>query len=89
MYKVVSIAMIIVIVGGLIFAYEVIRGTMRGNGLMFVGICTGVASLYLLLSPAARRELSSGFDELENITFDAKFSDMKLNGQVSGTIKAD
>ena len=89
MYKAVSIAMIIVIVGGLIFAYEVIRGTMRGNGLIFVGICTGIASLYLLVSPAARREVSSGFDELENITFDAKFSDMKLNGQVSGTIKAD
>ena len=89
MYKVVSIAMIVVIVGGLMFAYEVIRGTMRGNGLIFVGICTGIASLYLLVSPAARREVSSGFDELENITFDAKFSDMKLNGQVSGTIKAD
>lgn len=72
MYKVVSIAMIIVIVGGLMFAYEVIRGTMRGNGLMFVGICTGIASLYLLLSPAARRELSSGFDELENITFNER-----------------
>ena len=89
MYKVVSIAMIIVIVGGLMLAYEVLRGTMRGNGLMFIGICTGVASLYLLLSPEARRELSSGFDELENITFDAKFDDMKINGHVSGTIKSD
>ena len=89
MYKAVSIAMIIVIVGGLMFAYEVVRGTMRGNGLMFVGICTGIASLYLLVSPAARRELSSGFDDLENIAFDAKFDDMKVNGRVSGTIKTD
>jgi len=89
MHKLVSIAFIIVIIGGLLFGIEVARGTMRGNGLMFAGICTGIASLYLLLSPTARNEISSGFDTLENIAFDVKFDDMKVNGHMIGSLKTD
>ena len=89
MHKLVSIAFIIVIIGGLLFGVEVVRGTMRGNGLMFAGICTGIASLYLLVSPTARKDISSGFDTLENIDFDLKFQDMTVNGHVTGSLKPD
>jgi hypothetical protein len=89
MNKLVSIAFIIVIIGGLLFGVEVVRGTMCGKGLMFAGICTGIASLYLIVSPTARKDISSGFDTLENIVFDVKFDDMTVNGHIIGSLKSD
>ena len=89
MYKIVSLAFIVVIAGGFIFAMEALRGTIRGNGIVFVAICTGIAGLFLLLDPSARRELSSGLLNWEGLTFDTKFDEWKINGRVVGTIKND
>ena len=89
MNKFVSLAFIVVIAGGFIFAMEAIRGTIHGSGLYLVAICTGIAGLFLLLDPHSRRELSSGLLNPEGLTFDTKFDELKVNGRVVGTIKND
>jgi hypothetical protein len=89
MYKLVSLAFIVLIAAGFIFAMEAIRGTIHGNGLVFVAICAGISALFLFIDPSARRVLSSGLLGWEALTFDTKFDDLKINGHVLGTIKTD
>jgi len=89
MHKLMSLAFIILIAGSFVFAMEAVRGTIHGNGLVFVAICSGIAALFVLLDPSARQELSSGLLNWEGLTFDTKFDDLKINGHILGTIKAD
>lgn len=87
MFKILFVAFIVLIVGGLIFASEVVSGNIKGKGLAFIGICTGIASFILILNPDAIREIASGFNTIEKLTFDAKFEDIRIDGHVSGTLK--
>ena len=87
MYKIVSVALVILIMGGFIFAVEALYGNIKGTGLAFIGICTGVASICLITNVDAIREISSGFNQIEKfITFDTTFTDLKIDGHITGTV---
>lgn len=86
MYTILFVALIVLIVGSLIFLAEVASGTIKGKGLAFVGICTGIASFILILNPDAIREITSGSKTIEKLTFNAKFEDIRIDGHVSGTV---
>lgn len=86
MHKIVSVAFIVVIIGGLIFAMEALYGNIKGNGLVFVGICTGIASIFLFIAPDSIQEISSGFNKLENLTFDTSFTKLEIDGKMKGSV---
>lgn len=80
------VSLVVLIIGGLVFGVEALRGELRGTGLKFVAICGGVASLLLLFQNAIRQKLISGTASQEGMTVDADFTDFKLNGKIKGII---
>ena len=83
-----ALAFVVLTVGAIIFAFEAVHGDIKGTGLFFVAICTGAASLFLIMDKTVREHIFSGkgLCDLEGLTFDTKFEEMKLNGRVIGTI---
>ena len=83
-----ALSLLILMVGGMIFAFEAARGQIRGNALPVMGILMGTASLFLLFQTSAMQGIRSGEAPYgsEGLTFDTKFEDVKVEGRISGTV---
>jgi len=89
MYTNISIAVLCLTALGILCGINVLIGKVHGVGNIAIGIVCSSAALYILINPKDTYDLSSGFNEVEKLSFDAKFDDLKINGHVVGTIKTE
>ena len=85
-------AVLVLLVGAILFGIEAVRGDIRGQGMKLIAIVSSVAAIFLISQHSIRKKLLSGMlmDDHEGLSFDTRFIDFdtRVNGVARGIVTA-
>ena len=87
-----TVAVLVLLVGAIIFGIEALLDDIRGQGLKLIAIAGSVAAIFIISQHSIRKKLLSGtlMDDNEGLTYNTTFTGLKatVDGNIKGTITA-